>query len=461
MRRAMGCPIDSRLATCLLDNPHEAAIFVDAEGIIRFINQAYCDFLGEKREKLLGRHIKEVMPQSRLLEVMQCGQPQFGEIWEIKGRQVVVQRLPIYDGDRVIGCLGRSVFKDDLSLVKEFMARIRQLKLELDQYRQELQKAQQAKYTIEHIVGNSQLMQSLKSKILRVARTNSTVLITGESGTGKELVAHAIHSASSRRHRPFIRVNCTCIPAELLESELFGYEEGAFTGARRGGKLGKFELAQGGTIFLDEIGDMDRSMQAKLLRVLQEKEIERVGGTRPITVDVRVIAATNRNLEELTSRGIFREDLYYRLNVVLINTPPLRAHKEDIPLLVDHIIDRLNRSLGTAVKGVTPRVLELFRQYDWPGNVREMVNMIEQAINLCEGEVLDAEDFPVLLKRLHFKQARGSFPGRTFAEAMAEAEKNILLQALSLAQNNKQEAARMLKIHRSVLYRKLKKHRLL
>lgn len=451
-------PCPPEIAEIIAENDYEAIIFVDREGIIRWINKGYTDFIQLSQQDCIGRFVKDIFPQSKLLEVMQCGKPQYGDLWELGGQQLIVHRWPIYRNGELVGCLGKSVFRDQLDLAKKFVQRLQKLEKELHGYRNALARESKAKYTTEQIIGRSEKMARLRAKILRIARTSSTVLITGESGTGKELIAHAIHNASDRSHMPFVRVNCTTIPEELLESELFGYEEGAFTGARKGGKLGKFELAQGGTIFLDEIGDISRTMQAKLLRVLQEREIERVGGTHSISVNVRVIAATNRNLEEMIRHQLFREDLYYRLNVVLLQPPPLRERKEDIPLLAEHLLRKICHRLATAEKKVHPEVIELFQNYDWPGNVRELENMLEQAVNLSDADVLTPLDFPALLRRISFRSKKEQRP---LGEALAAAEKDILVNALLQTGNNKKEAARLLGIHRSVLYRKLARYNLL
>lgn len=450
----------NEIFTTIADNEYEGMIFIDAEGIIRWINQGYADFLNVSKEDSIGRHILDVVPQSRLLEVMKSGKPQYGEVWEVNGQHVLVNRWPIYNSGKVVGCIGKSLFKDELSLAREFVKKINWLENELAYYKEELHRERKAKYTLDHIIGSSEKMARLKEKVSRIAKTTSTVLITGESGTGKELIAHSIHNASPRRHKAFVRVNCTSIPEDLLESELFGYDEGAFTGAKKGGKPGKFEIAQGGTIFLDEIGDMNRSMQAKLLRVLQEKEIERIGGTVSINVDVRVIAATNRNLEEMIRANLFREDLYYRLNVVLLQTPPLKERRDDLPALTGHLINKLGARLGSGVKGVTSEVLEIFNSYHWPGNVRELENILEQAINLTDAEYLTPDDFPVLMKRISGNK-QAVYSCKSLAEAMEDAEKRIILETLAQTGNNRKEAARILKIHRSALYRKLVKYNIM
>ena len=295
----------------------------------------------------------------------------------------------------------------------------------------------------------------------RLAKTGSTILITGESGTGKELFAHAIHQASPRAHAPFVRVNCVALPENLLESELFGYEEGAFTGARKGGKPGKFELAHRGTIFLDEIGDMPLSMQAKLLTVLQEREVERIGGTKPIRIDVQVLAATNRNLEELVKEGVFREDLYYRLNVVNLRIIPLRQRLDDIPLLVEALLPEINQRLRTRVEQVSPEAVQLLCSYQWPGNVRALENLLERAIilaDLNDDNVLDEEHFPSLQKLAAQQGVSPRLVNRTLAEAVEQLEMEMIKKALRQTNNNKTQTAKVLGLHSSVLYRKLNKY---
>lgn len=445
------------LLEAIVENPNEAVIFIDGQGIIRLINRNFAEFFGYQTSEMLNQPLLEVVPQSRLLEVLKSGKPEFGDILTVKGQKFVVTRLPIFKNGQIIGVLGRTMFRDKITLALDFVQKIKHLEDELTTYKTEQQKKKQAKYDVNNIIGHSDWIITLKKKVYKVAKTTSTVLITGESGTGKELFAHAIHNASPRINKPFVRVNCTSIPMDLLESELFGYEDGAFTGAKRGGKLGKFEIAQGGTIFLDEIGDMNCSMQAKLLRVLQEKEIERIGGTTSVSVDVRIIAATNRNLEEMILKQQFREDLYYRLNVILLRIPPLRERKKDIAPLIEHFIQKLNKKLGTEAFNLGDEVLDLFMQYDWPGNVRELENFLEQAINLSEQNILYPKDFPILEKRLK-KQLKGfpqSFSVKPLHQAVKEAETKAILKALSVTGYNKKEAARLLGIHRSVLYRKL------
>jgi two-component system response regulator AtoC len=306
------------------------------------------------------------------------------------------------------------------------------------------------------MIGLSPLMQNVYKIIGRVTNTNATVLIRGESGTGKELVARAIHFNSVRRDRPFVKINCASIPESLLESELFGHEKGAFTGAVAA-KPGKFELAHKGTIFLDEIGEMSLSTQTKLLRVLQEREFERVGGTETIKVDVRIIAATNKDLEKSIEEGHFREDLYYRLNVVEIVIPPLRERKEDIPALVNHIIKGCSAEYKKTIKGFSPEAMEILLSYDWPGNIRELKNVCERAVLMSTGPVLGVEVLPLTLKK---KSRRfswlGEIPGGSLKEIVSEVEREIILRALEEHNWNRSAAAQALKMNRSSFYAKLK-----
>jgi len=298
-------------------------------------------------------------------------------------------------------------------------------------------------------------MLSAKKLARKAARTDSTLLITGESGTGKEVFAQAVHNRSVRREFPFIKVNCAAIPENLLESELFGFVDGAFTGATRGGKPGKFELADGGTIFLDEIGDMPMAMQAKLLIVVQEKEVERIGSTKSIPLNVRITAATNQDLQRLVREGRFREDLYYRLKVLEIPIPPLRERVSDIPLLCDYLIQKINRRIGSDVRGLTPESVRLMSVYAWPGNVRELENMIEQAINWSEDPYIDLTGL-LEAGRIHqVEAASGQQRSGGFQKSVAQTERDLILSALACSGGNKAEAARILDMQRSVLYKKM------
>jgi transcriptional regulator with PAS, ATPase and Fis domain len=315
-----------------------------------------------------------------------------------------------------------------------------------------------SKYSFDTIIGNNEELRKVIAVSKKAAASNSTVLLLGESGTGKELFAHAIHQASPRRDKPFIKVNCAAIPESLLESEFFGYEKGAFTGAAKA-KLGKFELANGGSIFLDEIGDMNLYLQAKLLRVLQEMEFEKIGGIHTVKVDVRVIAATNRTLKELIKKGEFREDLYYRLNVVELTIPPLRKRKDDLPLLINHLIVSLNRQLGKKVKGIYKNAENILTAYDWPGNIRELENVLERAMVTADEDIISHKHL------LQYIEQLSDLSQTQVSEIMPfdEMERVLLRKALERYGNSvegKKLAAKALNISLATLYNKSKRYNL-
>jgi two-component system NtrC family response regulator len=316
-------------------------------------------------------------------------------------------------------------------------------------------------YSFGNIIGKSKAMQDVFETVAKVAPTNATVLIEGESGTGKELIARSIHFNSDRREGPYIAVNCSALAESLLESELFGHDKGAFTGAHAM-KKGRFELADGGTLFMDEIGDLPLALQVKLLRVLQEKSFERVGGTKPITVDIRVIAATNRRLREEVTRGRFREDLFYRLNVVHIDLPPLRQRKEDIRLLVFHFIKKYasERKNATPITGVSPEVGRLLDAHQWPGNVRELENLVERAMILCPGDTIGVEDLPAEFRDTIATSLRmGGIPAEAkLYDTLANVEREMIVRALRMADGVQARAAEILGIGKSGLNQKLKKY---
>jgi DNA-binding NtrC family response regulator len=333
---------------------------------------------------------------------------------------------------------------------------------------EELKDRLQSSYRFESIIGKSEAMQQVFKTIDKVAKSQATILIRGESGTGKELVARAIHYNSPRAKGPMVEISCAAFPETLLESELFGYEKGAFTGAN-GRKKGRFELAHGGTIFLDEIGDISASVQTKLLRALQEKEISRLGSTESIKVDVRVITATNRDLEQALAAGQFREDLYYRLNVIPIFLPPLRERREDIPLLIDHFIKRYSKINNKPVRGISDEALSACQNYDWPGNVRELENAIENAVVLGEGSVVLPEHLPVTVimpKAVSADTVRANIEnlflasGTSYHEKMEAAEKLVLEDAIRRAGGNKSEAAKQLGISLRTMRYKIQKYKL-
>lgn len=440
---------------------YDGLVVVDQQGRITLINRQFREFLQRSPEELLGRHVTEVLPTSRLHIVARTGVPEISDIQNIMGRHFIVTRLPIVKDGQVVGAVGK-VTLPKLEEIQELARRLSSLRHKVAYYQEKTARPGMAAYTFDSIITRSPKMTALKEEALRVAGTLSTVLIEGESGTGKELFAHAIHLASPRRHGPFIKINCAAIPEGLLESELFGYAPGAFTGAHKNGKPGRFELANGGTIFLDEVGDMPLPLQAKVLRVLQDREFERVGSNKTVRVDVRIIAATNRSLEEAVARGAFREDLYWRLNVIALKIPPLRERPEDIEVLVAAFIEKFNRILKTNVQGITDQALEILRMHSWPGNVRELENAIERACNFAWEGYIEPRHLPPYLTAMSRSNgavahdAAGPPAGR-YREKLASAERDIILSALAAAGGNKTKAARLLNISRSRLYEKMKR----
>jgi transcriptional regulator with PAS, ATPase and Fis domain len=318
-------------------------MITDPEGKIIFFSKTYGNFLGIDPKETIGKHCTEMIENTRMDIVAKTGIPEIDQPHRIMGQDMVVQRIPIKLDGKVIAVYGQVMFKD-VRDVQALANKLNFLESKVEFYEKELESLRSSKYTINNIVGKTEGIVELKKLALKAAATNAPVLLIGESGTGKELFAHAIHHASERRRYPFIRLNCAAIPKDLLEAELFGYEPGAFTGAGSKGKPGKFELAHQGTIFLDEISDLPLEMQPKLLRVLEEKEMERLGGTRLTKCDFRLIAASHENLEKCVEEGKFRKDLYYRLNVIPIQILPLRERKEDIPTIAEHLIQTLNNT---------------------------------------------------------------------------------------------------------------------
>jgi DNA-binding NtrC family response regulator len=342
---------------------------------------------------------------------------------------------------------------EELKLIIEKAITAKDLEQEVKYLRSEITR----RYSFKSIIGKSREMQEVYAKIEQIADTRTTVLITGESGTGKELVARALHYNSTRKERPFIAINCAALPETLIESELFGHERGAFTDAQVR-KVGQFELADNGTLFLDEVADLSLATQAKLLRVLQEKEFTRVGGTRTIRVDVRLIAATNKNLDQALKQGSLREDLYYRINVVPIHLPPLRERKEDLPLLVNHFLAKKAEEEGHSSKQMSPEAMTLMMNYDWPGNVRELQNIIEQMMTLCPNSMILSEDLPdhfrKQLKSMTLKEQ--ALSGKiSFERAVAEFERDIILEALKKTRYVQTHAADLLGISRRILKYKM------
>jgi len=439
----------------IIDSAYEWIVVVDTYGEIVYMNKNYCQFLEIDRNDAIGKHVTEVIENSRMHIVATSGKEEIADLQYIKGNYMIANRIPIFSEGKLIGALGTVIFRDTKEWNK-MNSHIKSLMPKLQTYLQDWDENSGAKYTLQDIKSVSQPITDLKEKVKNIASGDISVLIRGESGTGKELFAHSIHQLSARSHQPFIKVNCGAIPEHLLESELFGYEEGAFTGAKKGGKKGKFLLAHGGTIFLDEIGDMPLNMQVKLLRVLQEKEVEPVGSVKPLAVNVRVIAATNRPLEKMIEEKRFREDLFYRINVITLKIPPLRDRPEDIIHLTDYFLDKISMRAGKRITMIDEEVRNVFYQYNWPGNLRELENVIEAAVHLAEGDRITLRALPdsltgdpkILIGQLSLK------------EILEETEKRIIVTTLEQVNQDKQKAARALGISKSSMYEKIKKYAL-
>lgn len=454
--------IKSLIGDIIEKNPHIAAIIVDRDGIIRFINHTYLSALQLKREEVLGKDIMEITPFSRTTKTIETGRPILAYNWSIHGRWGVACSVPLYEKDKIIGAFAYSIFIDigDKKLRNQVLNGITGGQEGKDQH-------YKTRYSFESLVGKDPGFVNLKYVAQNIAyHDNVTILITGESGTGKEIFAQAIHRQSNRQAFPFVRVNCAGIPHNLLEAELFGYDEGAYTGARKGGKPGKLEAAHNGTVFLDEIGELPLDMQSKLLIFLQEREIERLGSNKPIRLNVRIITATNRNLEKLMHEEKFREDLYYRLNVIRIEVPPLRLRKGDIPLLTTHFMMLINHKLCLDINEIADQALELLLKHSWPGNVRELENVVERAMILA-----DLENLSILMPR-HFSFSPGQRGPENDALALeveitdtrdlktlvCEFEKKVIQHVIKESGGDKVSGAKSLGINLSSLYRKTKKY---
>ncbi|MED0670197.1 sigma 54-interacting transcriptional regulator [Aneurinibacillus aneurinilyticus] len=443
----------------IIDHAYEGVLIVDPKGYILMANEMYADFLGKKLSELIGKHVTEVIENTRMHIVGQTGKPEIAQMQKINGQEMIASRIPVFNQGEVAAVVGTVMFQqvDDLFALSTKMENLRK---ELNYYKSELDKRLQAKYSFDTILGTSDELEKVKRLGQRVAKSDTTILLKGESGTGKELFAHAIHRESYRGAGPLIKVNCAAIPDTLLESELFGYKEGSFTGAKKSGKKGKFALAKGGTIFLDEISEMPLLMQVKLLRVLQEKEIEPIGADKPESVDVRIIAATNKDLLSLVEQGKFRHDLYYRLNVVMLDIPPLRERKSDTPLLIEHFLEKLTKETGISVEGIEQEAMDALLSYSWPGNIRELRNVLERALYVKHDSFIAIQDLPAeFLEATPVSEQSGEGAG-TLKQAVEQAEALAIRRAIMEAKGDKRIAAKRLGISKSSLYAKLVRYQI-
>lgn len=453
----------------------DGLMMVDETGKIIFINPPLAEFFSLEKELYVGKPVEQVFPQLEINRVLETGVDELSEVLEFNGTSYLVQIMPVIQDGCVIGAIGKVLFRR-LNKVCDVIRRFHLLENQGESFKEQINHVNSAKFSFDDIITSDSVVENIKRTAYKAAKGLSTILLRGESGTGKELFAHAIHRASERKHGQFVMVNCAAIPEHLLESEFFGYEPGSFTGADKRGKIGKLDLANGGTLFLDEIGDMSPALQAKLLRVLQDREFYRIGGTEQISVDIRVIVATNRALEQMVEKGEFREDLYYRLNVIMLEIPPLRErHDADIIALTNIHIKKLNTLLGTSITGIDPAAKEVLLKYNWPGNVRELRNVIERAMTFAEHGKIRASDFPNCIrksieglslrrsigresdKRVSFSNGESEF---LLEKAVETAERNAIQLALQASLGNKSRAAKMLGLSRSSFYEKLDKYQL-
>jgi PAS domain S-box-containing protein len=441
----------------IFESIYNGIMVTDAEGIITHFNKPYGQFLGLDPAVQIGKHCTEVVENTRMHIVAKTGKPEINQTQRIKGQNMVVQRIPIKKDGKVIAVFGQVMFKDVKDVTK-LANRLSLLESKVKHYEQELINLRSTRYTFDSIVGTSLVIRELKKEALKASTNQFPVLITGDSGTGKELFAQAIHHASPRKLYPFVRINCSAIPKDLLESELFGYEKGAFTGAKTEGKPGKFEIADQGTVFLDEIGDLPLMMQPKLLRVVEEKEFERVGGTNIIRSDFRVIAATNQNLEDMLANERFRKDLFYRLNVIPLHIPPLRDRKSDIIQLAKHFLKQMATEANIPQILLNTDAAKALKKYAWPGNVRELSNVLERALSSTESDTIRLCDLPFYISRVQKKLPEQNQTAIDIKGVQARAEREAIRYALKEAHHNKARAAKLLGIHRTLLYKKMKKY---
>lgn len=437
----------------ILESVQDGICVVDRSGEVTYVNPSYLRIVHKTPEMVVGQNVFETAADGNRCAVLRSGIARIGSIRHKKdGTTIVANVNPIFVDGEIAGVV--SVIKD-ITEIQTLMERLSQVSAKAEYLEQELLRTKKTAQAFANYIGKSGKVVDVLALASKAADSSANVLIRGESGTGKEVIAEGIHYASGRRRGPFIRVNCGAIPGALLESELFGHEKGAFTGAVRR-KLGKFELANHGTIFLDEIGELDKNLQVKLLRVLQQKEFDRVGGEETIHVDVRIIAATNRDLEAMVREGTFRDDLYYRLNVIPIILPPLRDRPDDIPLLVEHFIEKISKENKKDVRGITPDAMQMFMHYRWPGNVRELENVIERVITLMDTDLITAAVLPSYIK--------GDIAGRE-VQSLAddtvlpweEYEKQIIANALRQG-TSFNGAAKLLRINHKTVAAKARKY---
>lgn len=438
-------------------NAASDGVFVsDTSGEIKYVNESACQLVSQECDEIIGSNIQTLFQTDKLARILDSGNPEV-DSYDIYGKQFIVSHIPFRnsgEGDGITGVVSTAYLNDNM-ITEEIARRWLFLNEQVQYYKDELDKRASGASRFDQMVSFNPAFKEFKKEAQFIARSTSTVLLTGESGVGKDMFARGLHEASPRAEGPFIKVNCVSIPESLFESELFGYAPGSFTGALKSGKFGYFERADKGTIFLDEIGDMPLSIQVKLLQVLQEKEFTRVGGTEKQKVDVRIIAATNRDLRDAIAKKTFREDLFYRLNVIEFHLPPLRERPEDVIPLAESFIQKYNSILGSRVTGIQEPAKLALQKHNWPGNIRELENAIERAANyVWEGEI-SVDNLPPQVLRA--SKASIENPA-SYQGTMMDVEKNLLLDALEKTKGNKSAAARILNLSRSTFYERLAKY---
>jgi len=441
-----------------LRNRYENLCIVNKDSKIEFLDRASERFFGIKQAGSKGMDIRELVPQSSLCKIIETGVPVIGRIFEIKDKRWISSSYPIIRGGEIIGALAKLTLFS-LEEVERINKEVNKLRREVTYFKEKEQSDYGKAYTFDNILGISAQIKGSVEMAKKISLINTDVLIVGESGTGKELFAHSIHSFASP-DRPLVKVNCPAIPFELAESEFFGYERGAFSGALPSGKPGKFEIANNGTIFLDEVSSLPLSIQAKLLRVLQEREVERLGSTTPKNINFRLIAATNRDLRELVKQEKFRDDLYYRVAKAIIHVVPLRERREDIPIYLYHFLHKINLSFKTQVETISKGAMNVFLNYSWPGNVRELINILEQSVlRAWESKEVNETHLPQeLIKCSKQSSQKTTYDNKSIREVLANKEKELIISMLKSKNGNKRQAALILGMSRSTLYEKMKKY---
>lgn len=445
----------------IIDHSADGLMVVDSFGKIVYVNNSFCELHDVEKLNVHGTHVSDIIENTRMHLVAQTGVAEHDDVQQINGKTYVVSRVPILEEGECRGAVGiiRFRYVDEVSILN---GNIKKLQKKILAMREVKRVSAGTEYTFDDILGKTLALKQAKRTAMQAAMAEATVLLRGESGVGKECFAQSIHNHSLRSEGPFIRLNCSAIQETLFESELFGYEEGAFTGARKGGRKGKFELADGGTIFLDEIGDMPLATQAKLLRVIQEREVDRLGSEKRIKVDVRIIAATNCDLQKMIGEKRFREDLYYRLNVIPITVPPLRDCPKDIPLLAKNIWRQLSIKNGIFHKRLTSQAFLELQAHRWKGNVRELKNVLERALIIVQQNEITAQTLQNILieNEARTASAHDSLDETQFSltTLVENTEKRALKQALRASEGNRSKAAKLLGISRPLLYKKMHKY---